>query len=274
MEPTQLFGQLIRYAEDLNRAVRAEQESKQQLDASKAQLLRFAEDLNTTFLDLKIAHREMKHAYLDTIHRLALAAEHKDEDTGDHIVRMSRFCALLAEEIGLSEKEVQRILYASPMHDIGKIGIPDSILLKKGRLTGEEFDVIKTHTTIGAKILSDSGAKILQMAESIALHHHEKWNGKGYPAGLGGEDIPIEGRIVALPDTFDALTSKRPYKGPYPVDVAVDIIRKERGEHFDPQIVDAFLDNFDKIEAIREEVGADAPIERAFAWSERDQAGR
>ncbi len=269
-----MFAQLIRYAEDLNRAVRMEKENRQQLEASKAQLVRFAEDLNTTFVDLKSAHRKMKDAYLDTIHRLALAAEYKDEDTGDHIVRMSRYCALLAKEIGLHDQQVQNILYASPMHDIGKIGIPDNILMKKGRLTDDEFDLMKTHTTIGAKILARSNVEILQVAETIALSHHEKWNGKGYPAGLAGDQIPIEGRIVALPDAFDALTSRRPYKEPYPVDVATDIIRKERGAHFDPQIVDAFMDNFDKILQIREEVGSDAVIEGAFQWSERDLHSR
>lgn len=271
MDSSQLLQQLIRYAEDLNRTVQMEKEHRQQLDAAKAQLLRFAEDLNTTFLDLKTAHREMKKAYLDTIHRLALAAEYKDEDTGDHLVRMSRYCALIAVEVGLADKEVQSILYASPMHDIGKIGIPDKILLKNGRLTDDEFDLMKTHTTIGAKILSDSSADILQVAEKIARTHHEKWNGKGYPEGLAGEKIPIEGRIVALPDAFDALTSRRPYKDPYPVEVAAGIIREERGKHFDPQIVDAFMDNFPKVVEIRNEVGADAAVDGAFSWSERDR---
>jgi putative two-component system response regulator len=136
------------------------------------------------------------------------------------------------------------------MHDVGKIGIPDAILLKKGRLTAEEFAVIKTHTTIGGEILARSSAAILKLAETIARTHHEKWNGAGYPAGLAGEQIPIEGRIVALADVFDALTSKRPYKDAYPLEKAVDIVQKDSGSHFDPRVADAFLAHLDDIQAI------------------------
>ncbi len=150
---------------------------------------------------------------------------------------MSLYSALVAEKLGLPSIEVQDILYASPMHDIGKIGVPDNILMKPGKLTDEEFEIMKTHTTIGAKILANSRSAILKVAEQIALSHHEKWNGKGYPQGLVGENIPLDGRIVALADVFDALTTKRPYKDPFPVEKAIDIIKKERGEHFDPNVV-------------------------------------
>jgi putative two-component system response regulator len=146
------------------------------------------------------------------------------------------------------------------MHDVGKIGIPDNILMKPGKLTDEEFDFMKTHTTIGAKILVDSKAEILQLAQQIAISHHEKWNGRGYPQGLAGDTIPLAARIVGLTDVFDALTSKRPYKDPFPVEVALDIIKKERGEHFDPDVVDVFFENIDEILKIKDEVDADGDV--------------
>ena len=220
------------------------------------------------------AFEELKEAYLDTVNRLVLAAEYKDEDTGDHILRMSRYCALLAKKLGLSADDVQMMLYSSPMHDIGKIGIPDSILLKNGKLTDEEFETIKTHTLIGGKILADSKSKILESAQIIALTHHEKWNGTGYPAGICREDIPLFGRIVALVDTFDALTSRRPYKDPYPLEVACDIIRKAREKHFDPDVTDVFLRHVDDLWKIRSQVGETEEISaQAFSWSERDTEG-
>ena len=201
-----------------------------------------------------------------------MAAEYKDEDTGDHILRMSRYSALIAEKMNLSDAMVKSILFAAPMHDIGKIGIADSILLKPGKLTKEEFDTMKTHTTIGAHILANSTAEILQISQQIAISHHEKWNGTGYPQGHAGEKIPMAGRIVCLADVFDALTSKRPYKDPYPVEVALDIIKKERGEQFEPRVVDIFLANIDGILAIKEEIGEAGDISLAdFIWSERDR---
>ena len=225
--------------------------------------------------ELESAHTELQDAYLDTINRLAIAAEFKDEDTGDHIIRMSLYCALLAEKLGLPDDDVKKILYASPMHDIGKIGIPDSILLKPGRLTSEEFDIIKTHTTIGASILAKSKADILKLAQEIALTHHEKWNGKGYPKGLSKTEIPITGRIVGIADTFDALTSQRPYKKPYPIEVAIDIIKKEREQHFDPDVVDVFIASIDDIQRIKGEIGSQTIVSLAdFIWSERDRADK
>ncbi|MBS3732132.1 MAG: response regulator [Desulfobacterales bacterium] len=231
------------------------------------------EALEKYSVDLKKALEELDYAYLDTINRLVSAAEYKDEETGDHIVRMSRYSTLIATKLGLSDEMVKLIRYASPMHDIGKIGIPDSILLKPGRLTDEEFETIKTHTTIGASILQDSNAQVLQVAHEIALNHHEKWDGKGYPRGLKKDETPVSGRIVGIADTFDALTSKRPYKEPYPVEVAVEIIRSERGSHFDPEVVDAFLENIEEIKQIKDEVGAISDVSLTdFVWSERDRA--
>jgi putative two-component system response regulator len=142
------------------------------------------------------------------------------------------------------------------MHDVGKIGVPDNILMKPGKLTDEEFEVIKTHSIIGANILAHSKAEVLKLAEQIALSHHEKWNGRGYPQGLSDDNIPLAARIVGLADVFDALTSKRPYKDPYTVEVALDIIEEERGEQFDPDIVDVFLKNIDEILKIKEKVGS------------------
>ncbi|MGM0452828.1 MAG: HD domain-containing phosphohydrolase [Thermodesulfobacteriota bacterium] len=241
-------------------------------DAINRELQENVEKLETYSVKLKNAHGELEYAYLDTINRLVAAAEYKDEDTGDHIVRMSRYSALVAEKLGLPAETVKLIRYASPMHDIGKIGIPDRILLKPERLTEDEFETIKSHTTIGAAILANSKAEVLKMACEIARSHHEKWNGQGYPNGLSKTDIPISGRIVCIADTFDALTSKRPYKSPYPIEVALDIIKAEREKQFDPDIVDAFVGNMDEIHRIRDEVGRADDISLAdFLWSDRDR---
>lgn len=223
-------------------------------------------------LEIKKAHQELRQSYIDSIHRLVMASEFKDEDTGDHIVRIGEYCTLMAKQLHLSKDFTDRIYYAAPMHDIGKIGIPDKILLKPGKLTDEEFEIIKTHTTIGARILSRSNSKILQMAHDIALNHHEKFNGKGYPNQIKGLEIPIAGRISAIADTFDALTSKRPYKDPYPPEVTLKILKQERGEHFDPDILDLFINNFDQFLEIRGKIGpSDADGFQDFMISERDK---
>jgi putative two-component system response regulator len=184
---------------------------------------------------------------------------------------MGRYCTLIAEKLGLSSSEIQSIKYAAPMHDVGKIGIPDNILLKNGKLTEKEFEIIKTHTIIGSNILANSEAEVIQLAQKIALSHHEKWNGMGYPHGLAGEKVELAGRIVCLADTFDALISRRPYKNPYPIEAACDVIANERGKHFDPQIVDIFLDNVDELLKIKKEVDLSKNISLSeFLWSERD----
>jgi putative two-component system response regulator len=227
--------------------------------------------------DAKNAHEELKEAYVDSIHRLVMASEFKDEDTGDHIIRIGDYSALISRKLNQSDQFIETIGFAAPMHDVGKIGIPDKILLKPGKLTTDEFNVVKRHSLIGAKLLSRSKSRILQMAEEIALCHHEKFNGKGYPKGLSGEKIPLPGRIVAIADTFDALTSKRPYKDPYPPEMVHDIIRREKGAHFDPDITDIFLENFDTFVKIRNEsgvldqVGLDQVNMEKFKLSERDQ---
>jgi len=185
--------------------------------------------------------KELSQTRLDIIQRLARAAEYRDEDTGIHIVRMSKLCAKLGAALGLDAQQCDLILNASPLHDIGKLGIPDSILLKPAKLSPEEWSIMKTHTAIGAKLLADSDSELMTMAETIALTHHEKWDGTGYPRGLKGEDIPLVGRIVAICDVFDALMSRRPYKKAWTLDEALAEIKRTSGTHFDPQVANAFF---------------------------------
>ncbi len=199
--------------------------------------------------------RHLHAANLETIHRLVNATEFKDRGTAAHIKRIGQIGAFLARKMKLAPNVVELILYASPMHDIGKIGTPEELLLRPGPLNEEEWVVMRQHTTIGAHILKESTFPLLQMGERIALSHHEKWNGKGYPAGLSEEEIPIEARICAVADVFDALTSERPYKKAFSHRDAFEMIRIERGEHFDPTVVDVMLGNIKEVVAIKERVG-------------------
>ncbi len=201
---------------------------------------------------LRKAFQKIKELSLDTIHRLSQAAEYKDEDTGEHIQRMSNISAVVARKMGLNDKTVEAILYASPMHDVGKIGIPDRILLKPGKLEQDEWEIMKQHTVIGAKILGGAKSGFIKLAEIISLTHHEKWDGSGYPKGLKRSKIPLAGRIVSLADVFDALTSKRPYKEPFSLEKSYAIIKEGRGCHFDPDVVDAFFAVEDEIIGIKE----------------------
>ncbi len=207
--------------------------------------------------ELKHAFERIKAASLDTIYRLSMASEYKDEDTGAHIKRMSRYCAAVARRMGLDESTIETILYAAPMHDLGKIGIPDLILVKPAKLDPVEWEIMKQHTVIGAKILKGSDAEFIRLGETIAQYHHEKWDGSGYPNSLKGIEIPIAGRIAAIADVFDALTSKRPYKEPFSVEKSLAIIREGRGSHFDPDVVDAFFAIQDEILTIKEQYGED-----------------
>ena len=195
--------------------------------------------------------KELAHSRLEIIQRLGRAAEYKDNETGNHILRMSKFCQLLAKAVGLSQAESEMIFAASPMHDIGKIGIPDRVLLKPGKLDAEEWAIMQTHVNIGVDLLSGSESPLMIMAKNIALLHHEKWDGTGYPNGLVGENIAIEGRIAALCDVFDALTSVRPYKKAWSIDDAMTFIKEQSGKHFEPRLVILFEGIQDEVLAFR-----------------------
>ncbi len=202
--------------------------------------------------ELVDAHQQLQDNQLKIVRFLGRAAEYRDNETGFHIIRVSKIAALLAESIGWDNEQVDLILNASPMHDIGKIGIPDSILLKPAKLTQVEWEIMKTHPAIGAEILSGDNSKLIHMAQEIALSHHEKWNGKGYPNGLSGEGIPMAARLTAIADVFDALSSRRPYKDPWPVEKTMAEIQLQKGEHFDPMLVEHFLKLQPEILAISE----------------------
>lgn len=197
----------------------------------------------------------------ETLLRLAKAGEYRDEETGNHVIRMAKYSRIIAEELGFSGEEADVIEMAAPMHDIGKIGIKDSILLKPGKLSPEEFALMKEHTVIGHEILKDSPSKFLKMGAVIALGHHEKFDGSGYPHGRKGEEIPIVARIVAVADVYDALVSERPYKHAWPVQTALEYMTKQRGIHFDPACFDAFKAKFDTILRIQNML-PDFPVAR------------
>ncbi|MCB1749992.1 MAG: response regulator [Gammaproteobacteria bacterium] len=204
-------------------------------------------------LERRVAERtqELYETRLEIVRRLGRAAEYRDNETGNHILRMSTATALVGQHLGLDPQRCTELLNASPMHDIGKIGIPDAILLKPGRLTDDEWRVMKTHTLIGADLLRGTDASLLELAASIAEHHHERWDGSGYPHGLVGAAIPLEARITAVCDVYDALTSERPYKTPWPEERATRYMREQRGGHFDPTVLDAFLELLPQIRVLR-----------------------
>ncbi|MBF0212763.1 MAG: response regulator [Magnetococcales bacterium] len=190
---------------------------------------------------LMIQNIELAETRQEMIHQLGRAAEYRDNETGLHVMRMSQYVQLLALHAGLSEPEADLLMLAAPMHDLGKIGIPDHILLKPGKLTGKEFTVMQTHCEIGYQIIGAQKTDVLTLGGLIALTHHEQWNGCGYPSRLVGEAIPISGRLAAIGDVFDALTSVRPYKKAWSVDDALNLIAKEAGEHFDPGLAVIFI---------------------------------
>ncbi|HBX37860.1 MAG TPA: two-component system response regulator [Pseudohongiella sp.] len=202
---------------------------------------------------LSLVHtNELRETRLQIVQRLGLAAEYKDNETGLHVIRMSHFSRVLARAAGFSEAAQEELLHAAPMHDIGKIGIPDAILAKPGKLDAAEWDVMKQHPVIGAHIIGEQSTGLLHTARQIALYHHEKWDGSGYPHGLKGEEIPVEARIVAIADVFDALVSARPYKPAWPVEKAIALIQEEAGRHFDPELVELFLQQLPELLEIKE----------------------
>lgn len=205
-------------------------------------------------LEQKVRERTqaMHDSRLQVVRRLGRAAEYRDNETGLHIIRMSSMAVVIARAAGMDNAQCDLLLHAAPMHDIGKIGIPDHILLKPGRFEADEWTIMQTHAQIGADILAGDDSDLMQMAHEIALTHHEKWNGSGYPNGLAGEAIPLVGRITALADVFDALTSERPYKQAWPVEKTVALIKEESGQHFDPVLVEVFLQSLSLILDIKE----------------------
>ncbi|MCE9583095.1 MAG: response regulator [Planctomycetes bacterium] len=210
--------------------------------------------------------RELVDSHRDLVRRLSRCAEYRDDETGHHIHRVSRAAELLGKAAGLPLEESSVIREAAAMHDIGKVGIPDSILLKPGKLTPEEWEVMKTHTLIGATILSGGASPLLRLSEQVAMSHHERWDGTGYPAGIGGEEIPLLSRIVSICDVFDALTSRRPYKEPWPVEKAKEELSAQSGRQFDAHLVALFFERWADIVEIRE-FYPDEP--RGTHWSGR-----
>ncbi len=216
----------------------------------------------TRWLEEKVnqATREIRAREQETLLRLAKAGEYRDEETGCHVLRMARFSSLIAERLGLPEEERHVIEAAAPMHDIGKIGTPDNILLKTGTLDAGELTIMRTHARIGYEILKDSPSKYLQMGAVIARGHHEKFDGSGYPEGLAGDAIPLPARIVAVADVFDALTSERPYKRAWSIQDALQYLQAEQDRHFDPVCVQAFLAQLDKVLHIRRQLQDLPPV--------------
>lgn len=196
---------------------------------------------------------QLQKSYLDTLYRLALAAEYKDQETAGHLDRVSGYSTVIAEELGMSAAEIDILRQASVMHDVGKLAVPDSVLLKEGKLSSSEWDIIKQHPHFGGKILHDPSSKMMETAQIIAMSHHEKWDGSGYPNGLSGEDIPLIGRIVAVADVFDALMSKRSYKEAFSFSESVDIINNSSNSHFDPRCIQAFNNRLPEIKLIAQQ---------------------
>jgi putative two-component system response regulator len=209
--------------------------------------------------EVAAATRKLQEREEEIILRLALAVEYRDNDTGEHTLRVARYSRVIAEQLGLSLRLCRDIYLAAPLHDVGKVAIPDRILLKPGRLDADEMAVIRTHAGIGARILADSHCELIQIGAEIAAAHHERWDGSGYPRGLKGADIPIEARVVAVADVFDALTTKHPYKEAMPLHQARRYLEDKKGIEFDPTCVDAFLARWDEVEAIARPHGGPMP---------------
>ena len=217
--------------------------------------------------ELKEALKKMEFSSLEAILRLSRAAEYRDDDTGNHVFRVGLYSAEVGRIMKIDESSVKKLLWSAPMHDVGKIGVPDRILQKPGKLDQDEWEIMRNHTFVGSKILGGSSSDIIRMAEILALSHHEKWNGKGYPEGKKGEEIPLFCRIVAIADVFDALTTERPYKNAFSVEKSFRIINEEKGEHFDPSVVDAFFTIQDRILEIRDRYSDIKKIDSSLFWN-------
>ncbi|MDQ1285856.1 MAG: cyclic di-GMP phosphodiesterase [Thermodesulfobacteriota bacterium] len=238
-------------------------------DEACLELVEYVTEKNKLIEDLKIECRNLKTAFTETILKLVMAAEFKDNSSSDHVERVGKFSSFMARKMGFSDRDCSNIFFAAAMHDIGKIGISECVLYKPGKLTAPEYEIMKSHTEIGADILAGAKSEVLQLAGQIALNHHERWDGLGYPRGLSGDDIPLVARIVALADTFDALLSRRRYKDAYPIDVAVEVLKTESGEHLDPNLVSMFLNDLDEIiELLYKD---DIPPTKQYDLSQRDR---
>jgi putative two-component system response regulator len=242
---------LINVANALHRR-RSEAQNRSVLERLQAAVGRRDDQLAEALQDLELAETKVWVSQAETILRLARLMEFRDEETGRHLYRMSSYCELLARRIGLSAERCELIRLASQLHDVGKVAVPDSILLKPGKLTPEELEIVKGHAETGYKVLAGSTSEAVRLGAAIARSHHERWDGSGYPRGLAGEDIPLEGRIAAVADVFDALTSDRVYRSALSVKATVKMMLDERGQHFDPSLLDAFFVALPEIHGIRE----------------------
>jgi putative two-component system response regulator len=231
----------------LLRMKKAQDELKASRDMLEVKVNERTAELRKALSEMAEARRKTYEAHLETIERLAVAAEYKDEDTASHILRIAGYSRHVGLLLGISSSDADNLYYGSLMHDVGKIGIPDAILLKPAPLSAEERAAMQRHTSIGGAILGGSESDLLKAGEQIALTHHEWWDGSGYPEGLSGESIPLWGRICAIADVYDALRTKRPYKEAMPPDTALELLKKDRGRHFDPRLLDLFVDQLDEI---------------------------
>ena len=264
-------SQLTLYAKDLNELLIREQQKSRKLQAVNKQMRAYAQDLKAAYQAERQKARELEKAYADTVVRLTLASRYKDEETGTHIQRLSHYSKALGLRVGLGEDEAQLIFDAAPMHDVGKVSIPDMIMQKRGPLDEQEWEIVKQHPVFGANLLAGSPSQLLETAKEIALTHHERWDGTGYPKGLKGKEIPLGGRIVMLADTYDALRSCRSYKPAFSHSKVCHIMLNGDGRthptHFDPELLEAFREIHEQFDGIFSEITEkELPISKPDAF--------